>query len=79
MPFLSLVTLTFDLDTQTRPSEGPNTSFVWIWRKSVQNLPPFTACHKKERNPYATKGKSGAREGQKENGGDCWIFEIFIV
>jgi len=25
MPFLSLVTLTFDLDLQTRPSEGPNT------------------------------------------------------
>jgi len=24
--FLSLVTLTFDLDIQTRPSEGPNTS-----------------------------------------------------
>jgi len=23
MPFLSLVTLTFDLDLQTRPSEGP--------------------------------------------------------
>jgi len=29
MPFLSLVILTFDL--QTRPSEGPNTSCVWIW------------------------------------------------
>jgi len=27
-PFLSLVTLTFDLDLQTRPSEGPNTSSV---------------------------------------------------
>jgi len=26
--FLSLVTLTFDLDIQTRPSEGPNTSSV---------------------------------------------------
>jgi len=26
MPFSSLVTLTFDLDTQTGPSEGPNTS-----------------------------------------------------
>jgi len=24
--FLSLITLTFDLDLQTRPSEGPNTS-----------------------------------------------------
>jgi len=26
MPFLSLVTLIFDLDLQIRPSEGPNTS-----------------------------------------------------
>jgi len=26
MPFLFLVTLTFDLDIQTRPIEGPNTS-----------------------------------------------------
>jgi len=25
-PFLSLVTLTFDLDISTRPSQGPNTS-----------------------------------------------------
>jgi len=33
---LSLVTLTFDLlDRQTCPSEGPNTSSAWIWRKSV--------------------------------------------
>jgi len=24
------------LDIQTRPSEGPNKSFLWIWRKSVQ-------------------------------------------
>jgi len=33
---LSLVKLTFDLDIQTRPSEWPNTSSLWIWRKSVQ-------------------------------------------
>jgi len=25
-----------DIDLQSRPSEGPNTSSVWIWRKSVQ-------------------------------------------
>jgi len=31
---LSLVTLTFDL--QTSLSEGPNTSSLWIWHKSVQ-------------------------------------------
>ena len=29
--------LTFDRDLQTRPSVGPNTSSVWIWRKSVQS------------------------------------------
>jgi len=34
--FLSLVTLTFDL--QTCPSEGPNTSSMWIWRKSIQQF-----------------------------------------
>jgi len=26
----------FDVDLQTRPSEGPNTPTVWIWNKSVQ-------------------------------------------
>jgi len=35
---LSLVTLTFDLDLQTHPSEESNTSSVWIWRKSVQQF-----------------------------------------
>jgi len=29
--------LIFDL--QARPSEGPNMSSVWIWRKSVQRFP----------------------------------------
>ena len=38
MLFLSLVTLTFDLDLQTCPSEGPNTSSVWIWHKSVPEI-----------------------------------------
>jgi len=38
MPFLSLVTLTFDLWPwrSTLSERGPNTSSVWIWRKSVQ-------------------------------------------
>ena len=31
-----MVTLTFDTDLQTRLSEGPNTSSLWIWHKSVQ-------------------------------------------
>jgi len=34
-PVLSLVTLTFDLDIQTRPSKGPNVSSLYIWHKSV--------------------------------------------
>ena len=33
------VPLIFDLDIQTRPSEGPNTSTLWILRKSVQRFP----------------------------------------
>jgi len=41
MPFLSLVTLTFDLDIQTYPRKGPNSSSLWIWRKSVQRFPRY--------------------------------------
>jgi len=38
--FLTLVTLTFDLDIRNRCSrEGPHTSSLWIWRKSVQRFP----------------------------------------
>jgi len=33
--------LTFDLDIQTHPSEGPNTSSLWIWRKCVQRFPRY--------------------------------------
>jgi len=36
--FLSLVTLIFDFDIQTHPPEGPNTSSLWIWHKSVQRF-----------------------------------------
>jgi len=39
--FLSLVTLTLDLDIQTRPSEGTNTSSLWIWYKSIQRFPRY--------------------------------------
>ena len=39
---LSLVTLTFDLDIQTLPSEGTiNTPSMWICRKYVQRLPRY--------------------------------------
>ena len=47
--FLSQVTLTFDLYLQTRPSEGPNTSSMWIWRKSVQWFPRYF-IHKQEKH-----------------------------
>jgi len=33
--------LTFDLDLQTRLSEGSNTSSVWIWCKSAQQFPRY--------------------------------------
>jgi len=49
MSFLSRVTLTSDLwfsNLRTRPSEGPNTSSVWIWRKSVQRFPVRTQTKK---------------------------------
>jgi len=38
--------LTFDLDIQTRSSEGPDTSSVWIWRKSVQQFPNISYTNK---------------------------------
>jgi len=40
-PFLYLITFTFHLDIQTHPSEKPNTSSLWIWRKSVQRFPRY--------------------------------------
>jgi len=54
IPFLSLVTLTFDLDIQSRPSDGPSTSSVWIWRKSVQRFPRY-CIHKRNKSQTATK------------------------
>ena len=38
---LDIWPLTFHCDLQTRPSEGPNTFSVWIWRKSVQQFPKY--------------------------------------
>jgi len=53
--FLFLVTLTFDLDIQTRPSEGPNTSFVRIWRKSVQPFPRYLIHKQKSQTALKTE------------------------
>jgi len=33
--------LTFDLEIQTRLSKAPDTSPLWIWRKSVQRFPRY--------------------------------------
>jgi len=46
--FLSLVTLTFNLDTETRPSEGPDVSRR-VRRKSVQQFPKYL-IHKQKTN-----------------------------
>jgi len=35
---LSVVTLTFDLDMQTSPSEGQNMSSLWTWCKSIPEI-----------------------------------------
>jgi len=53
---LSLVTLTFDLNVQTRPSEGPNTSTLWMWCKSVQqNKDIWGRNKKKSQTPLKTE------------------------
>ena len=55
--FLSLVTLTFDLDPQSRLSEGPNMFSVWIWCRSVQHF----------RRYFIHKQKSTDWRCQKQN------------
>jgi len=35
---------------QTRTSEGPNTSSMWIWRKSIQRFQRFWHTNKKSHN-----------------------------
>jgi len=55
MPFFSLVTLTSDLDPQTRPSEEPNTSSMRIWRKSVQQFPEIFHTQTKKHRLMAPK------------------------
>jgi len=46
---LDLWPLTFDLDIQTRPSQGPNTSSLWIWRKSVRRSRDIWGTNKKNK------------------------------
>jgi len=56
MPFLSLVTLTFDV--QTRPTEGPNTSSAWIWCKPVQLLPRYFIRKRKKLQTNDAKNRT---------------------
>ena len=60
MPFLSPVTLTFGLDLQTRPSEGPYTSSMWIWCKSVQRFPRYFTHKQKTHTDDAKKTEPSA-------------------
>jgi len=39
--------LTFDLDIQTRPSEGRNTSSLWIWRSGSRYFIHKQKCHRR--------------------------------
>jgi len=72
--FLSVVTLTFDLDIQTRPTEGPSTSSLWIWRKSVQRIPIYfthkqkshTQCQKQNLTQFTMCGKYSAKHTKLE-------------
>jgi len=50
---LSLMTLTFDLGIQTPPSEGPNTSSLWIWCKAVPKI--YHIQTKKSRSALKTE------------------------
>jgi len=36
-----------DFELHTRPSEGPNTSSVWIWHKSIQRFRDISYTQKK--------------------------------
>jgi len=45
-----------DLDLQTRPSKGPNTSSVWTGRKSVQWFPWYFIY--KQKNPQTDGAKN---------------------
>jgi len=55
MPFLSLVTLTFDLDLQTRLGEGPNTTTPQPFYGPFSGTTRVSRCQKR------TSGLYGAR------------------
>jgi len=59
-PRLSVVTLTFDI--QTHPIEGPNTSSLWIWCKSIQQFPEIFHTQSKKVTDSAKKPQSYAAD-----------------
>jgi len=48
---------TSDLDIQTRPSEGPNTSSLWIWCKCVQPFQRYL-IHKQTNKKVTNSAKN---------------------
>jgi len=48
--------LTFDLDRQKHPSEEPDTSSLWIWRKSVQRFRRYF-IHKQKTQTNGAKNR----------------------
>jgi len=47
--------LTSDPDIQTRPIEGPSTSSMWIWHKTVQRLSRYVIHKQTETSQKAPK------------------------
>jgi len=58
MPFLSLVTLTFDLDLQTCPSEGPNRSSVEFGANPFSGSGDISYIDKKKPQTDGTKNRT---------------------
>jgi len=52
MPFVSLEALTLDLDLQSHPNEGPNTSSLWIWHKSIQRFTRYFIHKQNSHRPH---------------------------
>jgi len=72
-----LVNLTSDFDHQTRPSKGPNTSFLWIWRISLQRFSGYFIhryTHKNKSSAVAEMGDRLATIGMGWKLGPCPLF-----
>ena len=63
LAFLSLVTMTFDLNIQILPSERPNMSSLRICHKSVQRFPRYLRHKQTTRRP-ASADRTARRQFQ---------------